>query len=384
MARRTTLRVFDANLIYLIGSLLFFTIGFAVQQRELYTGLVITQLAVVLLPPFLYLELGKMNVRQVLRLQPISLKQGVLAALITIFMYPAAVTGNLVMLNLLSRIGTIDIPQIPMAETPLQYVRLMLIISVLAGVCEEVFFRGFVLRGYERMGPRKAIFISALLFAVFHYNIYNLFGAMVLGLVFGALVWITDSLYAGIIGHMVNNGFAVTLGYMFNLLGDMYPGEELEMAEAALGDSLLASLLFFGVLALLGGGISVYLFRKLKDHSTAAAAALSVGPALLTQESILEVKTARKSEYGEAAETENGKRESERLGGKSKPGRGEAEADKVEKEGPQEDDEATAGEEISEKPGAAAQWWEFFPLTGVIPLFFHVMYIQIAMLLGRF
>ncbi|MDW7676714.1 MAG: type II CAAX endopeptidase family protein, partial [Bacillota bacterium] len=239
MGKEKTLRVFDANLIYLMGSLLFFTVGFTVQQRELYTGLIITQLAVVLLPPFLYLEIRKMNVRQTMRLNRITWRQGLLAALITIFMYPTAVTANLVMLNLLTRIGTIDIPQIPTASSPLQYLRLMLIISVLAGVCEEVFFRGFVLRGYEKLGRRKAVVISAVLFGVFHYNIYNLAGAIVLGLVFGALVIVTDSLYVGIIGHMVNNGFAVTLGYAFNLIGDLLPPEEMEIAEAALGDSLL-------------------------------------------------------------------------------------------------------------------------------------------------
>lgn len=372
MGKETTLRVFDANLVYLIGSLLFFTIGFAVQQRELYTGLVITQLAVVLLPPFLYLELRKMNVRQVLRLNRITLRQGVLAALITIFMYPAAVSANLIMLNVLTRIGTIDIPQIPMADSPMQYLRLMLIISVLAGVCEEVFFRGFILRGYEKMGPRKAVIISALLFGIFHYNIYNLFGAIMLGLVFGLLVMVTDSLYAGIIGHMVNNGFAVSLGYGFNLMVDLLPAEEMEMAEAALGDSLLASLMFFGVLALMGTGISIYLYRKLKA-CTAEPGQTDLG-SQANQRSPRELETDYpKDEKGEKSLTDLNHKLLEAP-----------DALPVDKPTPgEEKGEDSRNKEVDSSTGKA-QWWEFFPLTGVIPLFFHVMYIQIAMLLGRF
>lgn len=335
MARRATLRVFDANLLYLIGSLLFFTIGFTVQQRELYTGLIITQLAVVLLPPFLYLEIFRMDVRKLLRFNPITLKQGVLAGLITIFMYPAAVTGNLVMLNILTRIGTIDVPVMPTATTPFEYLRLILIVSLLAGVCEEVFFRGFVLRGYERLGQRKAIVISALLFGMFHYNLYNLLGATVLGLVFGILVLATNSLYTGIIGHMVNNALAITLGYVFTLMADMFPVEERELAATTLGDSLLASLVFFGVLAVLGMAISYYLYQKLKLTTGAAG----------------EIKREPGTHALDITDTE------------AKPEKG-----------------IPAGERLVD----TVQLWEFFPLTGIVPLFIHVMVIQVSMILGRF
>ncbi len=328
MVRRTTLRVFDANLLFLIGSLLFFTVGYTVQERELFTGLILTQLAVVLLPPFLYLEIFRMDVRTALRFNRITLKQGVLAALITIFMYPAAVTGNLIMINILTRIGTIDIPEMPTATTPFEYIRLMLIVSLLAGICEEVFFRGFVLRGYENLGQRKAVIISAILFGMFHYNLYNLFGAIVLGLVFGTMVWVTNSLYAGIVGHIVNNGLAITLGYVFTLLSDVLPAEEIEMAEMTLGDSLLASLIFFGVLAVLGMAISYFLYNKLK---------LVTDPAMQK-----EIHQEEKSEMSDVETTEE-----------------------------EENDDSV-------------QWWEYFPLTGVIPLFIHVAIIQISMLLGRF
>jgi len=338
MGRRINLRVFDANLLFLIGSLLFFTVGYTFQQRELYTGLIITQLAVVLLPPFLYLEIFKMDVGKLLRFNRISLKQGILAGVITIFMYPAAVTGNLIMFNILTRIGTIDIPEMPTANTPFEYIRLMLIVSLMAGICEEVFFRGFVLKGYEKLGQRKAIIISAILFGMFHYNLYNLLGATVLGLVFGALVWTTNSLYAGIIGHITNNALAITLGYVFNLMADILPAEEIELAEVTLGDSLLISLIFFAVLAVLGMAGSYFLYGKLKN--------LSSDPD--NEKVVTNVPIDETTQDGSDVISP------------------EAEASEQE----QEDD--------------PVQWWEYFPLTGAIPLFIHVAVIQISMLLGRF
>ena len=114
-------------------------------------------------------------------------------------------------MTIISFLGNLNIPQLPMATNKSEYVKLLFIISVSAGICEEIFFRGFVLSGYERMGKRRAIIFSAILFGFFHFNIYNLAGPIILGLIFGYLVIETGSIFAGMIGHMVNNGFAVTL-----------------------------------------------------------------------------------------------------------------------------------------------------------------------------
>ncbi|SMP41241.1 type II CAAX endopeptidase family protein [Anoxynatronum buryatiense] len=369
MNKLRTLRVFDANLLFLIGSLLFFTIGFTVQQRELYTGLIITQLAVVLLPPFLYLELRRMNVRQILRLNPISLRQGVLAALITIFMYPAAVTANLLMLNLLSRIGNLEIPQLPAASSPFEYLRLILIVSLLAGVCEEVFFRGFIMRGYESLGQGKAVVITALLFGIFHYNIYNLLGAIMLGLVFGMLVKATGSLYAGIVGHIVNNGFAVTLSYVFTLLAQWMPAEEMQLAEETVSDSLLASLLFFGVLAILGIGVSWYLYRKLETSSLPQPAINTpMPPSQMSDDS-----------PASASQTLNDEERAPEL-----PANDDPQAEQAIQNSEEQALETGNEEALTDDQPPLVQWWEYFPLTGVIPLFIHILLIQISMVLGRF
>lgn len=264
MINERRLRVLDANILYLICALLFVFIGSYVQQKSLKYGLLITEYFLVLTPPILYLASKKINIKQSLRLNKLSFKHSMKIVGITLLMYPTAVFANALMMLLLSLLGNLNIPQLPTANNATEYIVLMLIISLSAGLCEEVFFRGFMMRGYEALGSNKAIIISSILFGVFHFNIYNLLGPIVLGLVFGYLVMITDSLYAGILGHIVNNGFAVSLGFFINLISTKLNISNTSASEVPTTLALLGSLVFFGILAIIAGFLAYHLFKGIK------------------------------------------------------------------------------------------------------------------------
>ncbi len=265
MINEKRLKVLDANLLYLIGAILFAVIGAYVQQLSLKFGLLITEYVLILMPPIIYLALRKINIKESLRLKKLSLKHGLMVIGITLLMYPTAVFANALMMMLLSLLGNLNIPQLPTAGNTSEYIVLMLIVSISAGICEEVFFRGFMLRGYEGLGKNKAIIISSILFGIFHFNLYNLTGPIVLGLVFGYLVVLTDSLYAGIIGHVANNGFAVTLGFLANYITEKLPVEDAAVTEAVPTTvALLASVVLFGILAVITGFIAYQLFKRIK------------------------------------------------------------------------------------------------------------------------
>lgn len=121
------------------------------------------------------------------------------------------------------------------------------------------------MRGYEALGRNKAIIISSILFGVFHFNVYNLLGPIVLGLVFGYLVMVTDSLYAGILGHIVNNGFAVSLGFIVNLITDKLTIPDASASEVPTTVALLGSLVFFGIIAIMTGFLAYHLFKSIKE-----------------------------------------------------------------------------------------------------------------------
>lgn len=81
-----------------------------------------------------------------------------------------------------------------------------LLFVVASPVCEEVLFRGITLRGFAAdFGPFRAILYTGLLFACVHMKLVQLPVLFLLGVYFGLVVWLTGSLWAGILAHAVNN-----------------------------------------------------------------------------------------------------------------------------------------------------------------------------------
>jgi membrane protease YdiL (CAAX protease family) len=81
-----------------------------------------------------------------------------------------------------------------------------LALVVIAPLTEELIFRGLILRGLlARTNPRRAIVISALLFALIHVNPWQFPTAFVAGLVLGWAYFRTGSLTLCMAGHALHN-----------------------------------------------------------------------------------------------------------------------------------------------------------------------------------
>ncbi len=76
-----------------------------------------------------------------------------------------------------------------------------------APVVEELAFRGLVFAGLRKHGfsPLITIALSALIFALFHFEPARILVVGGVGLVLGFLKWRTGSLGAGMVAHIVNN-----------------------------------------------------------------------------------------------------------------------------------------------------------------------------------
>ena len=86
----------------------------------------------------------------------------------------------------------------------------IIVFAVIPGICEEIFFRGFVLRGLaKKIPPGSAVLWTAILFGAFHFDLYRLLPTTALGLMMGGLVWLTGSLWPAILLHIANNSIAV-------------------------------------------------------------------------------------------------------------------------------------------------------------------------------
>ncbi|HEY3107500.1 MAG TPA: CPBP family intramembrane glutamic endopeptidase, partial [Chloroflexota bacterium] len=98
--------------------------------------------------------------------------------------------------------------------SPTQFLAFWLAAAVVAPICEETFFRGYIftaLRG--RYGRLLAYPLSALLFAAIHFNLPALLPILVMALGLAFLYDRSGSVVPGIVAHGLNNSVALTLLY---------------------------------------------------------------------------------------------------------------------------------------------------------------------------
>jgi len=90
---------------------------------------------------------------------------------------------------------------------------LVVAIVLVAPVCEEVFFRGFIqTRLRARWGSIAAIVVTSLMFGAFHLDPRHAISTLGIGLVLGWSVELTGSIRTAILAHMTNNLLAVVAG----------------------------------------------------------------------------------------------------------------------------------------------------------------------------
>ncbi len=88
---------------------------------------------------------------------------------------------------------------------------------VVTPIAEEVFFRGFLLRGLaNRWGTVPGIIVSAAIFAGLHFQPGVLLPVFFTGLLLGTLYWQSKSLWPGIMAHAGQNLIA-TLGIILGV-----------------------------------------------------------------------------------------------------------------------------------------------------------------------
>jgi membrane protease YdiL (CAAX protease family) len=85
------------------------------------------------------------------------------------------------------------------------------LVVIIAPLIEEMVFRGFFQRilEYHFKNTRIAILISALTFAVFHFNPWWALQILLIGIILGYVAWKTGSIVASFILHAINNAAAV-------------------------------------------------------------------------------------------------------------------------------------------------------------------------------
>lgn len=256
--RKRNLNVMSINTLTLILSILFLTIGYDVQKKYLFLGTIFNEVVIILIPALLIARTGR--VKEILKLKKISPSFLLLTVVLVILAYPIILLLNGIFLSLLSNV--IEYKNYPM-EVFLQNVPLIAYLGIMCIVpafCEEIFFRGALLNSYSVYGNTFAIFMSSLVFALFHFDIQNFVAPFLLGIVFANIVDVTGSLYGAMVAHMTNNIVAVLSARYLNDTIFMYLRKTQMTRE--IGSLQLSVILLLAVISV----ISLILIRMILTY----------------------------------------------------------------------------------------------------------------------
>ena len=114
-------------------------------------------------------------------------------------------------------------------------------------LCEEVLFRGALLRGLaSRIPPSAALLIASAMFSVYHFNLVQMPATFTLGLVLGVLALRAGSILPSVIAHFFNNAMVIVVAR-----------RESDALERGLHQHPELALVGFGALFLVGIGIAI-------------------------------------------------------------------------------------------------------------------------------
>ena len=101
------------------------------------------------------------------------------------------------------------------SESIIQLVFSFIVVAIIPGVGEELFFRGLLMRFAAKRSSNIyfPLVLSSLMFALMHDNIYGMLSIFIAGLILGSFYYLTGSLWSNILAHVCFNGFQVVLVY---------------------------------------------------------------------------------------------------------------------------------------------------------------------------
>lgn len=139
------------------------------------------------------------------------------------------------------------------------FVLIVLVLTVMPAVGEEIFFRGFLYGSLRyRHGAVWGILISSLIFGAFHMSLVKLIPTAMLGACFAYIGYASGSIYIGMFLHFFNN--------LVSMAASKYPEQAerllpmLVKTKLSVGD--IAVMLVVGILS---GALGLFLLRKKKE-----------------------------------------------------------------------------------------------------------------------
>ena len=201
----------DLVLVLAVTSVLFIYIGSLLQIRYLLPGVALSHL-IIFGVPVLAAWYGRCDMKETFslkKIRPAMIPLAVLTGIVSFFAFNGV-------MQLLSGIIPGEAENYAQnmdslmdgAALPVR----ILVIALVPAISEETLFRGYILGSLKKkLAPRAVILITALLFGIFHMNLFQGIYAALLGAVLAGAVYLTESILPASIIHFTANLLAVIL-----------------------------------------------------------------------------------------------------------------------------------------------------------------------------
>jgi membrane protease YdiL (CAAX protease family) len=157
------------------------------------------------------------RVRNYIRLKKSSLSWVALTVVSTAFLIPASnlIAGVLIrQLHIPHQLQNMN-AGIFTSSSAYEFLWLTFVVCITPAFCEEIFFRGFIQRTFERTIGGKSVLLTGLFFGLFHFQPLGLITLATLGILFGYFFYRTRSLLPSMAAHFTNNMIAILSAYQF-------------------------------------------------------------------------------------------------------------------------------------------------------------------------
>lgn len=137
----------------------------------------------------------------------------------------------------------------------------MIVVSIVAPIIEELFFRKILMDRVLKFGEKTAIIFSAFTFAMFHMNLYQMFYAFGVGLIFAYIYAKTRNVKYTIGFHIIINFFGGVIAPLIvsnvniEALNNLHLLSEQELVKTLISVSILLIYAFINLVLVIIGAI---------------------------------------------------------------------------------------------------------------------------------
>lgn len=166
-----------------------------------------------LIPIIIYLFFNRSDLEEILKPNMLNLKSVVIIILVWLASLPLIYLIVELYVNFFGN----TLAEIVSEDAHEMFIFNFFFVAITPAILEEILMRGIVLHGYRNKSKFVAALVNGFMFGMLHLNSFQFFHTFIAGFVASYLVMGTNSILAGILIHVINNGLPLTINYLYPL-----------------------------------------------------------------------------------------------------------------------------------------------------------------------